>query len=84
MISRISLVFLLFLFCSASIEVIGTMGVNVPILGQAGIMANATTYHASHIEGNVTLNGAHLKLNLNNTDKPMNLLNFSTNFFLMK
>ncbi|XP_022101695.1 uncharacterized protein LOC110985170 [Acanthaster planci] len=69
---------------SASVEVVGTMGVNVPILGQAAVMANATTYHASHIEGNVTLNGAHLKLNLNNTDRPMNLLNFSTNFFLIK
>jgi len=69
---------------SASIEVIGTMGVNVPILGRAAVMANATTYHASRIEGNVTLNGAHLKLNLNNTNRPMNLFNFSTNFFLIK
>jgi hypothetical protein len=69
---------------SASVEVIGNMGVSVPILGQASVMANATTYHASHIEGNVTLNGAHLKLNLNNTDRPMNLLNFSVNYYLVK
>ncbi|XP_038049527.1 uncharacterized protein LOC119723087 [Patiria miniata] len=69
---------------SASVEVIGTMGVNVPILGEAAVLANATAYHASHIEGNVTLNGAHLKLNLNNTDRPMNLFNFSTNYFLIK
>ena len=70
--------------CSASIEVVGTMGVKVPVLGEASVMANATAYHASHVEGNITLAGPHLKLNLNSTQGPMNLLNFSTNYFLVK
>ena len=61
---------------------IGSMTTELPGFTKHAVMANATVYHASRLEGNVTIDGTHIKVNLNNTT-PMNLFNFSTNFYLM-
>ena len=61
---------------------LGSMVAELPGFTSHGVMANATVYHASRLEGNVTIDGPHIKFNLNNTT-PMNLLNFSTNFYLL-
>ncbi|XP_041474845.1 uncharacterized protein LOC121423559 [Lytechinus variegatus] len=69
---------------SGAVEVLATMGIGMPTKVFTGVMANATVYHSSKIEGNVTIDGTHLKINLNNTDRPMNLFNYSTTYNLMK
>ncbi|KAJ8040656.1 hypothetical protein HOLleu_15014 [Holothuria leucospilota] len=70
---------------SVGVEILGTMGVQVPTTKiHAGVMANASVYHSSQVEGNVTINGPHLKVQVKALEKPMNLLNFSVNYFLLK
>nr|XP_054764060.1 LOW QUALITY PROTEIN: uncharacterized protein LOC129270763 [Lytechinus pictus] len=69
---------------SGAVEVLATMGIGMPTKVFTGVMANATVYHSSKIEGNITIDGTHLKINLNNTDRPMNLFNYSTTYNLMK
>lgn len=61
------------------------MGVHVPTTKvHAGVMANASVYHSSNVEGNLTIDGPRLKVQLKALDKPVNLLNFSVNYFLLK
>ncbi len=61
---------------------IGAMSTEIPFFTKHAVVANATMYHASRLEGNVTLDGTHLKVNLNNT-APISIFNFSTNFYLL-
>ncbi|XP_030851735.1 uncharacterized protein LOC583017, partial [Strongylocentrotus purpuratus] len=69
---------------SGAVEVLATMGIGLPTKVFTGVMANATVYHSSMLAGNITIDGTHLKINLNNTDRPMNLFNYSTTYNLLK
>ncbi|XP_033108621.1 uncharacterized protein LOC117110129 [Anneissia japonica] len=69
---------------SAAVEVAGKMGVTLPLYGETGVLINATVYHSSSIAGNVTYKNGRVRFNLKNIKEPMNLFNFSTNFFLVR
>ncbi|XP_071952665.1 uncharacterized protein [Antedon mediterranea] len=69
---------------SIAVEIAGKMGVTLPLYGETGVLANSTIYHSSNIAGNVTYKKGRLQFNLKNIQEPMNLLNFSTNLYLVR
>ncbi|XP_002734473.1 uncharacterized protein LOC100370756 [Saccoglossus kowalevskii] len=69
---------------SAAVEIVGRFGVNVPLFGESGVQLNATMYHNSQLEGNVTLKGSELRFNVNKTLKPINLVNISAEQYLVR
>ncbi|XP_072173028.1 uncharacterized protein [Diadema setosum] len=69
---------------SGAVEVVATMGIGMPTKVFTGVLANSSVYHSSKIGGNVTIDGTHLKINLNNTEQPMNLFNYSTTYNLIR
>ncbi|XP_071476668.1 uncharacterized protein [Diadema antillarum] len=69
---------------SGAVEVLATMGIDLPTKVFTGVMANSTICHSSKVAGNVTIDGTHLQINLNNTEQPMNLFNYSTTYNLLR
>jgi hypothetical protein len=69
---------------SIAVEMVGRFGVNIPLYGESGVQLNATMYHSSQLEGNVTLKGTELRFNINKTMKPINLVNVSAEQYLVR
>ncbi|XP_070563313.1 apolipoprotein B-100-like [Ptychodera flava] len=69
---------------SAAVEFVGRFGVNLPLYGESGVQLNTTLYHSSELSGNVTLKGTELRFNINKTMKPVNLINISSEQYLVR